>query len=255
MGQSILFAFFGFLLGVLATLLVQRLWSHFRRNDPKRQQTLEHLHTLQMWMESYDRLFDAVYPECPELILAHKMLSHDYPHYDKNAPVRLCEALREYRDLQAKHEALNQQAAASLRALAEPRLDRLYNLNKSVTAFARKMHVAGTKLLFPVSFPTEIAYHLQVIDQYRGKVFEEFPRRAVEGINWEKVNCTDPEDLATIIQPHLAYFQKDEDISRDREKESRLFDEMQNLSFYRIVAKKEIGHILAKIHQREAHYN
>lgn len=255
MSQSLLSAILGFLFGIFATLAVQQLWRYLQSIDPHRKEKLAHLHILKTWMETYRDLFDAVYPECPELVLAHKMLSAAYPHYDKDAPAQLQRALRQYRALAARHDELSPQAQASLQALSNKRLDRLYGLNKQLSAFFQKLGLLKDSLLLPVSFSTELGDHLRVIDQYRQTVFEEFPHKAIQSIEWDKLDRVPPDQLATILHPQLHYFQANEDISRDREKESKLFDEMQNLSFYRIVAKKEIEQILHKIHRQEEKYS
>ena len=244
----------GFLLGIIITFLLQRILRRQRFNNPDRKNKLANLRTVRTWMESYRSLFDAVYPECPELILAHKMLSPEYPYYDKTGPLKLYEALKEYRRLQERHDQLTRQAEASLEGLTDKNLDRLYGLNKKASGLLQRLGLLKERLLLPVSFPTDIREHLKVIDQYRQKVFEEFPSKVVGEIEWEKLEHVPPEQLSTIVHPELPYFLANEDISRDREKESKLFDEMQNLSFYRIVAKKEIDQILAKIARLEERY-
>jgi hypothetical protein len=254
MSQSLLSAILGFLFGIFATLALQQVWRYLLSIDPHRKEKLVHLRILKTWLESYRDLFEAVYPECPELVLAHKMLSVTYPHYDKAAPAQLYTALKQYRALAARHDELTQQAQASLATLANKRLDRLYGLNKQVSGFFQKIGLLKGALLLPVSFSTDIGNHLRIIDQYRQTVFEEFPRKAVQKIEWEKLDHLPPDQLATIVHPQLHYFQAEEDISRDREKESKLFDEMQNLSFYRIVAKREIDQILHKIRRQEEKY-
>ncbi len=252
MELNLLFTLVGFFLGVLVTLLVQRAARRLRINDPRRKVRLQYLHKVNEWMESYRSLFEAVFPECPELILAHKMLSNQYPHYDRSAPLNLHRALKEYRQLKTNHNELAAEAAGSLQALSDRRLDRLYGVNKTISAMLQKLRLLkNNTLLFPVSFPTDIQSHLKIIDQYREKVFDEFPRRVVRDIEWDKLDTIPPDQLSTIIHPCLKYFQASENISRDRETESRLFDEMQNLSFYRIVAKKEIEAVQAKIKRQE----
>lgn len=255
MNPSLLSAILGFLFGIFATIAVQQLWRYFLFIDPHRKEKLGNLLTLKTWMVSYRALFEAVYPECPELVLAHKMLSPTYPHYDKSAPIQLTRALKQYRTLQVKHDELAQQADAALLAFSDKNLDRFYVLNRRISAFFQRIGLLKGTLLLPVSFAVDISEHLRIIDQYREKVFEEFPRKIVEEIEWGKLDDIEPEDLSTIIQPQLHYFVADEDISRDREKESKLFDEMQNLSFYRIVAKREIDQILHKIHHEEEKYS
>lgn len=247
--------FLGFLLGVIVMILVQGALRRRRTNDPGRKQKLADLKTLQTWMASYRALFEAVYPECPELILAHKMLSPQYPHYDKAGPLKLYEALKEYRSLQVKHDQLTQQAEASLQDLGDKNLDRLYGFNKKASSFFQRFGVQNGRLLLPVSFSTDLQDHLRIVDQYRQKVFEEFPSKIVREIEWDKLDHIPPDQLCAIVHPELHYFQVEEDISRDREKESKLFDEMQNLSFYRIVARKEIDQILAKIERQEERYS
>ncbi len=255
MSRPIVSLLLGFLLGIIATIVVQRIARYFRLNDPERKEKLADLQTVRKWMQSYQGLFDATYPECPELILAHKMLSQRYPHYDKAAPLKLYNALKEYQALRIKHDELARQASGSMQALSNRNLDRIYGLNKKVSSIFQKTGVLKGSLLLPVSFSTDISEHLKIIDQYKEKVFEEFPHKVIKEIEWEKLDHIPPEQLATIVHPQLKYFQSHEDTSRDREKESKLFDEMQNLSFYRIVAKKEIDQILSKIDRQEEHYN
>jgi len=254
MGQSILFAGLGIILGIISTLVVQRISRNLRYHDPGRKIKLEHLQKIQAWMESYEALFETTYPECPELILAHKMLSQKFPNYDKNSPVKLYDALVEYQKLQLIHDEHTQEALASLQALSDKRLDKLLGLNKALSAVFKKLKLLKGNFLFPVNFSADIDCHLKIIDQYRQKVFEEFPHKVIEEIEWEKLDSTNTQELYTIIHPCLSYYLGNEDIARDREKESRLFDEMQNLSFFRIVAKKEIEAILAKIHHQEEKY-
>jgi hypothetical protein len=256
MELNILFTLVGFFLGVLATLLVQREVRRRRIKDPRRKVHLQDLQKVNAWMESYRLLFEATFPECPELILAHKMLSNQYPHYDRSAPLNLYRALKEYRQLKTSHNEVAAEAVGSLQALSDKRLDRLFSLNKSISTILQKLHLLkNNTLLFPVSFPTDIQSHLKIIDQYREKVFDEFPRKVVRDIDWDKLDTIPPDQLSTIIHPCLKYFQADENISRDRETESRMFDEMQNLSFYRIVAKKEIEAVQAKIKRQEEKYS
>ncbi len=255
MSQQIISALLGFLLGMLATLIVQWVIRRSRLNNPVRKRKLEHLQNLEKWMDSYRALFDSTYPECPELVLAHKMLSQRYPHYDKTAPVQLYNALKEYRCLQVKHDELTRQAQVSLEALADKNLDRLYRLNKAISSAFQKLGLLKGSLLFPVDFSTDINEHLKIVDQYREKVFEAFPRKIVQKIDWERLDQTHPEELASIIHPRLKYFKGDEAISVHRQTESRRFDEMQNLSFYRIVAQKEIETILHKIQHQEEKYS
>ncbi len=255
MGQQIVSAVLGFLLGILATILLQWLLRRLRFADPARKRKLEHLHNLEKWMDSYRALFDSTYPECPELVLAHKMLSPKYPYYDQAGPVHLYNALREYRTLLLKHEELARQGGASLQALSDRRLDRLHQLNLAASAAFQKVGLLKKSLLFPVNFPTDLDDHLRIIEQYRRKVFEEFPQKIIKAIDWDELDRVAPGQLASVVHPQLDYFQADEETSRDREKESRLFDEMQNLSFYRIVAKKEIESILHKIRRQEEKYS
>ena len=254
MSLPILSVLLGFLLGIIATIIVERIGRYFRLKDPGRKQRLANLQAIRKWMESYHCLFDATYPECPELVLAHKILSQKYPHYDKAAPLKLYDALKEYQALRTKHDELTRAAFTSMQALSNKHLDRIYGLNKKVSSVFQKTGLLKGSLLFPVSFSTDIGEHLKIIDQYREKVFEEFPHKVVKEIEWEKLDHIPPEQLSSIVHPQMKYFQSHEDTSRDREKESKLFDEMQNLSFYRIVAKKEIDQILSKIELQEEHY-
>ena len=256
MTQPLLYIILGFFLGLIAAFLVQRLLRYMRYRDPERKIKLGHLQNIKAWMESYRTLFDCIYPECPELILAHKMLSKQYPHYDKTSPIKLYDALKEYRAMQIKHDALAQGAAVSLQALSDKRLDWFYNLNKKFSSFFQKFRLLkDPHLIFPTSFSADINDHLLIIDDYRCKVFDEFPRKIIDNIEWEKLDRITPDELSTIVHPHLKYYQGSETITRHRVKESRMFDEMQNLSFYRIVAKKEIDAIISKVQEEEKKYS
>ena len=254
MYSKIFSAIVGFVLGILATILLQRLLARQRSNDPGRRKKLEQLQKLQVWMESYRALFDCIYPECPELILAHKMLSKKFPNYDSNSPLKLYEALKEYQASRKKYVELAQEAEGSLQILANRNLDRLYGLNQSLSALLEKMHLLKNRMLLPVSFSTDINEHLKLIDDYRQKVFEAFPQRFVQRIDWEKLDSVEPENLASIIHPRLRYYAGGEAASAHRQTESRRFDEMQNLDFYRVVAKKEIEAVLEKVHRQEEKY-
>jgi len=205
-------------------------------------------------MESYRALFDCIYPECPELILAHKMLSKKFPNYDSNSPLKLYEALKEYQARKKKYEELAQAADGSLQVLANKNLDRLYGLNQSLSALLKKLHLLKDRMLLPVGFSTDINEHLKLIDDYRQKVFEAFPHKFVQKIDWNKLDMVEPENLASIIHPRLRYYAGGEAASAHRQTESRRFDEMQNLDFYRVVAKKEIEAVLEKVHCQEEKY-
>jgi hypothetical protein len=254
MVSQIISAAIGFILGILAIILVQKLLARWRSNDPGRLKKLEHLHKLRAWVESYRALFDCIYPECPELILAHKMLSKKFPNYDKTSPIKLYEALKEYQDRQRRHEELGRQAEGSIQALSNKNLDRLYGLNKALTSFLVKVHLLKNGWLLPVSFSTDVNEHLKLVEEYREKVFEAFPKRFVQKIDWDKLDSVEPADLASLIHPRLKYYTGDEAASAHRQTESRRFDEMQNLDFYRVVAKKEIEAILEKIQRQEEKY-
>jgi hypothetical protein len=183
------------------------------------------------------------------------MLSKKFPNYDSNSPIKLYEALKEYQARKKKFEELAQVAEGSLQALANKNLDRLYGLNQSLSAFLKKLHLLKNRMLLPVGFSTDINEHLKLIDEYRQKVFEAFPQRFVQKIDWNKLDSVEPENLASIIHPRLRYYAGGEAASAHRQTESRRFDEMQNLDFYRVVAKKEIEAVLEKIHHQEEKYS
>jgi len=251
MSQQIVSAILGFILGIVATVIVERVVRRYLHNDPRRKRKLEQLQIIEKWLDSYRALFDGTYPECPELVLAHKMLSPMYPHYDKAAPLNLYKALKEYRTLQIKHDELTSQAAAALQALSNKNLARLHGLNKNVSSVLQKAGLLKGSLLFPANFTNDMSDHIKIIDGYHEKVFEAFPRRFIQEIEWDKLDSVDPEELTSIIHPRLKYYTGEEATSAHRETESRRFDEMQNLAFYRIAAKKEIDAIIQKIHRQE----
>ncbi len=255
MTQEIFSAVLGFILGIVVTVLTGRSWRYLRAVEARRKGKVGHLQVVREWMDSYQALFNGIYPECPELILAHKMLSPKYPHYDETAPARLYEALKEYRDLRARHEELTRRAKTALEALADKNLDRLFGLNQAVTGLLKKLRLFRGEYLLPVSFPRSLDSHLKLIDDYQEKVFEAFPRKFIQKIDWDKLDLIDPQELASIIRPRLKYYKGDEATTAHRETESRRFDEMQNLSFYRIVAKKEIEQVLLKIQGQEELYS
>jgi len=251
MNQSIFLAIVTFTLGIIATIFTQALLRHFRYADGRRKRKIEHLQKVRDWMESYRALFNCKYPEFYELVLAHKMLSPQYPHYDKTASARLYTALKEYRDTKAKHDEIARKAYASLQSLSDKKLDALYSLNIMLSYLFRKMRIFKGTYLFPVSFTSDITGHLKLIGEYRYKIFDEFPKKAIHHLEWEKLDYIVPDELFTIIHPWLKFYEGNESESEYHEREIRMFDEMNNLSYFRSEGQREIDEILAKIYYQE----
>lgn len=251
MSQPIFLAILTFALGIVATLFAQTLARYFRYADGRRKRKLEHLQNLKNWLESYKKLFECEYPEFSELILAHKMLSSQYPQYDKTAPIRLYSALKEYRDTRAKNDDLTPRAYASLHFLAEKNLDRFYNINIMLSFFFRRLRIFRGRFLFPISFTSDISGHLKLIREYRYKIFDEFPKKVIQRLEWEKLDYIAPDELITIIHPWLKFYEGNESEFEHAQRRIKMFDEMSNLSYYRSEALREIDEALSKIYEQE----
>jgi hypothetical protein len=224
MSQPIFLAILTFALGIIATLFAQTLARYFRYADGRRKRKLEHLQNVKDWLDSYKKLFKCKYPEFSELILAHKMLSPQYPQYDKTASTRLYNALKEYRDVKAEHDELASKAYASLRFLSEEKLDRIYSFNIMLSYFFRSLRIFRGRYLFPISFRSDISGHLKLISEYRYKIFDEFPKKVIEHLEWEKLDNITPEELITIIHTWLKFYEGNESEFEHTQRRIKMFD-------------------------------
>ena len=65
MTQEIFSACLGFILGIAFTVLIGRSWRYFRAVEARRKGKLGQLQAVREWMDSYQALFNGIYPECP----------------------------------------------------------------------------------------------------------------------------------------------------------------------------------------------
>jgi len=195
---------------MLATLLSQAISRRFQLADARRKRRLENLQLIRVWVEAYRVLFRCKYPTLYELVFAHRFLD---PHVfsgemvpltllDGTAPLRVYDALVEYRDARVEYEKAEELGLDVLEALGA----------------RRRFPGAGYFAKYPRGLPSAIGPYLDKLAEYEHDLFATFPSHFCCWIDWDKLDYTKPAEVRSIIHTYLnGSHLSDEETLRERD--------------------------------------
>ncbi len=206
---TILAAFLSFGLGVLATLITQALARRRRLGDAKRKRNVEKLQPIQLWVDSYRKLFQCRYPDIFELVFSHKYLAPNYRPFtdrDRVDPVRIYTALQEYQEVRALYDIAELQGVRALRSLEINRRARSASSFWDSILHREPLFIQIARFETYFSPPPGLeglGYALGQLYADKEYIFERFPDRFCQWIRWDRLSQTAPEDVRFLIGPRF----------------------------------------------------
>jgi len=250
--SDMLLALMGFGLGIATTILTQIISRQFRFSDARRKHKLNNLQRLRAWMDAYHALFECKYPDLSELILSPEAFADD-----KTASKRAYQALKEFRETEAKYKDAERSGKEALRSLGDNKqLDRivypvhlLYALISGQKPYTHTYALASlysnTRYLlwhwyseYPRGFPRKIARYIESLSEQRYQLFKYFPDHVLS-IEWDKLDFVEPDNIYAIIKSFMARGDADARKAQDDTRACRTIAEFAIERVLKDVGKQE----------------